>query len=73
MSIERGTVNDTAGDLALGVHLRSSSASTVQGIFGLTTQRRLSGATLALDAAGMGNGDGVLDDMYLILQRRVVA
>ena len=68
----KGTVNDTAGDLALGIHLAQLVGIDGAGHLRVDDlnggQRRDLGA---LDAAGMGNGDGVLDDMYLILQRRV--
>ena len=68
----KGTVNDTAGDLALGVHLAQLVGIDGAGHLRVDDLNSGQGRNLgALDAAGMGNGDGVLDDMYLILQRRV--
>ena len=65
----QGAVDDAAGDLALGVHLAQLVGIHGAGHLGVDDLNGGQGSDLrALDAAGMGHGDGVLDDMYFIFQ-----
>ena len=67
----QGAVDDAAGDLALGVHLAQLVGIHGAGHLGVDDLNGGQGSDLgALDAAGMGHGDGVLDDMYFIFQGR---
>ena len=68
----QGAVDDAAGDLALGVHLAQLVGIDGAGHLRVDDLNSGQGRNLgALDAAGMGHSNGILDDMYFIFQRRV--
>ena len=65
----QGAVHNAAGDLALGVHLAQFVSIHGAGHLGVDDFNGGQGSNLrALDTAGMGDSDRVLDDMYFILQ-----